>query len=190
VNAVLRQVPNMLSALRLAAAPVTAGLLLNEYFQAAFGVFALAGLSDALDGYLARRFDLRTRLGRYLDAIADKALMLAVFVALASLHIVPLWLTLMIIGRDVFILLGVGTAWFAGAPLVVEPLLIGKISTVLQVLYVGLHVAQLAFGWPPFPTAPFDSYVLAAVTMASALSYATVWWQAMRAMPKTRETQV
>src|SRR5258708_2306767 len=81
----LRHLPNLLTTLRLAAAPTTAGLLVAGHFNAAFGLFAVAGLSDAADGFLAKRFGLDSPLGRVLDPIADKALMLAAFVTLALL---------------------------------------------------------------------------------------------------------
>ena len=85
----LRHLPNLLTSLRLAAAPTTAGLLVAGHFNAAFGLFAVAGLSDAADGYLAKRFGLDSPLGRILDPTADKALMLAAFVTLAILDDVP-----------------------------------------------------------------------------------------------------
>src|SRR5882672_8667433 len=100
----LRHLPNLLTSLRLAAAPATAGLLVAGHFNAAFGLFAFAGLSDAADGFLAKRFNLASRLGRLLDPAADKALMLAGFVTLAVLDDVPAWLAVTVIARDLLIL--------------------------------------------------------------------------------------
>src|SRR5678815_5329906 len=93
----LRHLPNLLTSLRLAAAPTTAGLLVAGHFNAAFGLFAVAGLSDAADGFLAKRFGLDSPLGRVLDPTADKALMLAAFVTLAILDDVPVWLAALVI---------------------------------------------------------------------------------------------
>src|SRR5580700_229026 len=101
----LRHLPNLLTTLRLAAAPATAGLLVAGHFNAAFGIFAFAGLSDAADGYLAKRFGLTTRLGRFLDPAADKALMLALFVTLAVVGDVPGWLAIWTVARDGLIVL-------------------------------------------------------------------------------------
>src|SRR5258706_148067 len=106
----LRHLPNFLTALRLAAAPTTAGLLVAGHFNAAFGIFAAAGLSDAADGFLAKRFGLDSPLGRVLDPVADKALMLAAFVTLALLDDVPVWLAAIVIARDGLILLGLAIA--------------------------------------------------------------------------------
>jgi cardiolipin synthase (CMP-forming) len=183
-SAILRHLPNLLTALRLAAAPATAWLVAASHFAAAFGLFAFAGASDALDGFLAKRFGLATRLGRYLDPAADKALMLALFVTLAALRFVPGWLAAAIIGRDLLIVAGLGVALAARAPIAVGPLLIGKLSTALQVLYIGAHLGSLAFGYSLGAIVPADAYVLAAVAAASVVSYGVVWVRAMRAIRK------
>jgi cardiolipin synthase len=175
----LRHVPNFLTALRLAAAPTTAGLLAAGHFNAAFGMFAFAGLSDAADGYLAKRFGLTTRLGRFLDPAADKALMLALFVTLSILDDVPVWLAASIVGRDALIVFGLFIAFAARAPISVRPLFMGKLATALQVVYIAWHLAGLAFGFPS--VAPADAYVLAGVTFASVLVYGGVWLKVMRA---------
>ena len=174
----LRHIPNLLTGLRLAAAPATAGLLVAGHFNAAFGIFAFAGLSDAADGYLAKRFGLTTRLGRFLDPAADKALMLALFVTLAVVGDVPGWLTLWTVARDGLIVLGLAVAAALGAPIAIRPRFLGKLTTALQIVYIGWHLAALAFGIPVI--APADAYSLAAVTLASVLDYAGIWFVAMR----------
>ena len=181
MKAVLRHLPNMLTGLRLAAAPATAGLLALGHFNVAFGVFAAAGLSDAVDGYLAKRFGLTTRLGRILDPAADKALMLAAFVTLALKGDIPAWVAALVVGRDVGIVLGLLIAIVARAPIVVQPLLLGKLTTLVQVTYVGMHLASLAFGFSLRSLTPSDAYVVAVATCVSAAAYATVWANAMRA---------
>ena len=177
-----RHLPNLLTGLRLAAAPTTAGLLVAGHFNAAFGIFAFAGLSDAADGFLAKRFNLSTRLGRILDPAADKALMLAAFLTLAFLGDVPLWLAFLVIARDAAIIAGLLIAVGLRAPIAIQPLLIGKVCTVVQVVYIGLHLAALAFELPL--TIPIDAYVVAAVTLASLFAYGGVWLAAMRAVHK------
>ena len=138
VNALLRQVPNILSALRLFAAPVAAYLILHKIAVAALCVFVFAGLTDALDGFLAKQFALTSRFGAWLDPAADKLLMLASYVALTVVGAVPPWLTALVIGRDIAIVAGVGLARLLEAPLRITPLTIGKVSTVVQVLFVAL----------------------------------------------------
>lgn len=178
----LRHLPNFLTTLRLAAAPATAGLLVAGHFNAAFGIFAMAGLSDAADGFLAKRFGLDSQLGRVLDPIADKALMLAAFVTLALLDDVPVWAAAIVIGRDMLILLGLAIAVALRAPIGVKPILLGKLCTALQMFYVGSHLASLAFGFPLGAISPADAYVVGIVALASGFAYSAVWLKAMRAV--------
>jgi cardiolipin synthase len=179
----LRHLPNVLTGLRLAAAPATAGLLTTGHFEAALGIFAFAGMSDAADGYVAKRYGFTSRLGSYLDPAADKALMIAAFAALTILGAVPLWLTLIIVLREVLFVLAIGVAMASQAPLTVRPLLIGKLGTALQVLYVAMHLAALAFGFSLAAIEPGASLVLAGVILLSMLAYGLVWLRAMRAAP-------
>jgi cardiolipin synthase len=166
----------------LAAAPATAGLLAAGHFNVAFGIFAFAGLSDAADGYLAKRFGLSSALGRFLDPAADKALMLALFVTLAILDDVPVWLAISVIARDALIILGLAVAMAAHVPIPIRPLFVGKLATALQLIYLGMHLASLAFDFPLSGLAPADAYVLAGVTLASVAAYLDVWLRAMRAV--------
>ena len=181
MSALLRQAPNILSALRLVAAPIAAFLILHGVDVAALCVFVFAGLSDALDGFLAKRFALTSRFGAWLDPVADKLLMLASFVTLTMVGEVPLWLTALVIGRDVAIVVGVGLARLMEAPLRIAPLTIGKASTVVQVVYVALvllHLAaNLSLPRPEF----FGTLVVAVFTLLSFFSYAYVWLQAVAA---------
>lgn len=175
----LRHLPNLLTALRLCAAPATALLILNGRDAAALAVFAFAGLSDALDGYLARRLASDSRFGVLLDPAADKLLMLASFVTLTMVGAVPLWLTALVIARDLAIVGGVGLAWLLGLPLAVEPLNIGKISTVVQVGFVGIVLLLRALGLDA-PVAVLGGAIAAgAVTVASWLAYGQIWFRAL-----------
>jgi cardiolipin synthase len=180
VSGLARHLPNILTSLRLIAAPATAALLAVGDYGIAFGVFAAAGLSDALDGFLAKRFGFSTRFGRILDPIADKALMFAAFVMLGILGEAPLWLVVLVIGRDALIALGLFVGVAAQAPVRVQPLMLGKLSAALQVLYVAVHLAALAFGFPLGAITPYDAFFLATVALASTLDYIGIWLKAMR----------
>jgi cardiolipin synthase len=181
MNALLRQVPNILSALRLVAAPFTAFLIAQRSDAAALGVFGVAGLSDALDGFLAKRFSLTSRFGAWLDPAADKLLMLASFVTLTVIGVVPIWLTVLVIGRDAAIVLGVVAAKAIEAPLQIAPLIVGKASTVAQVAYIGLVLLLLAMNLE-IPGLTFAGAVAVAFfTLWSFLAYAIVWLQAVAA---------
>ncbi|HEY1838039.1 MAG: CDP-alcohol phosphatidyltransferase family protein [Rhizomicrobium sp.] len=184
MNPLLRNVPNLLTALRLASAPMLAALLVHGNYRWALVMFAFAGLSDAADGWLAKRYHLMTRVGRYLDPAADKVLMLASFLALTAMHATPIWLTAIVIGRDVVIVGAILLARYLYLPLRVAPLYIGKFSTAVQVGYVALMLFVLAFGfeWPRF--AATAAFLTAVFTVVSGLSYAQVWIKA--AMAKGR----
>jgi cardiolipin synthase len=178
----LRHLPNLLTTLRLAAAPATAGLLIGGHFSAALGLFTFAGISDAADGFLAKRFGLSTPLGRFLDPLADKALMVAVFVTLATLDDVPVWLAATVIIRDLLIVSGLAVALAVRAPISIKPVMAGKICTGTQVFYIGLHLASLAFGFSITWLSPIDAYITAAVSFASVIAYCSVWLNAMQSI--------
>src|SRR5262249_61635700 len=98
--------PNLISLARLLAVPLTIWLILQDRYGAAFWVFAVAGASDALDGFIAKQFGLRTVLGGFLDPLADKALLMSVYVALGYPGQVDTWLVILIVSRDVLIIGG------------------------------------------------------------------------------------
>ena len=99
--------PNLITIGRLLVVPLIVWLAIREQFLAAFAVFVLAGISDAIDGFLARQLDLHSDLGAYLDPIADKALLVSVYVALSALGEIPLWVTIAVVSRDILIVGGV-----------------------------------------------------------------------------------
>jgi cardiolipin synthase len=184
VNGMLRHLPNLLTWLRLAAAPALAFLLVSGADRMALGVFAFAGLSDAADGFLAKRFGFATRFGRFLDPAADKILMLAAFVTLTVLKVTPVWLTLLVIARDLAILGGIGLARTLALPIRVEPLFVGKLSTAMQIIYVALALLLLTLElqWPRMLNAA--AVATAAITMLSWLAYAGVGAQALYRRPR------
>lgn len=175
----LKHLPNLLTALRLAAAPMFAILLVNGADRAALGVFAFAGLSDAADGFLAKRFGLATHFGRLLDPAADKLLMLASFLALTALKIAPLWLTFLVIARDGAIVGGILLARMFAVPIRVEPLAIGKACTAMQIAYIALAMLLLTFGLRWQETEMFAADATAFLTAASWIAYAGVGLRAV-----------
>lgn len=177
----IRQLPNTITALRLLCAPVLAACLLYGRETYAFVVFAFAGLTDLADGFLAKRFGLITRVGKYLDPAADKFLMLAAFLSLAAIARTPLWLMLLVIGRDVAIVSAIFLARMMGLPLRVEPLPIGKLCTAVQVIYVALVLLFLALHLDRPDILQMAAYVTAGFTIASWLAYTGLWLKALAA---------
>ncbi|MBV9062478.1 MAG: CDP-alcohol phosphatidyltransferase family protein [Alphaproteobacteria bacterium] len=181
----MRQIPNTLTALRLLAAPVLAAFLLYGYQMYAFVVFAFAGFTDLADGFLAKKFDLTTQVGRYLDPAADKLLMLAAFLALAATHQAPLWLMIVVIGRDAAIVVAIFAARLLDLPLRIEPLPIGKLCTAVQVAYVALILLLMALRIEAPRSAEGAALITAAITVASWLAYGDLWLKAFAARYRT-----
>ncbi len=185
MNRLLRHLPNTLTGARFLAAPATAYLLLHGVFNWALVVFVLAGLSDAVDGYLAKRLAPGSTFGVYLDPAADKLLMLMSLISLTKLDITPLWLTLIVIARDVAILAGIAVARSLSLPIRIAPLPIGKASTAIQVGYVGLVLFLLAFGIGADRLRTTAGLAAAVITLASAFAYANVWLRAFALRRRT-----
>ncbi len=131
-----KDIPNLLSIARILLSLPVAWLLLNERFSEALLLFFIAGVSDGLDGYLAKRFDWRSRLGSILDPLADKTLLVTSFLCLVWVGLIPFWLLALVVGRDLVIVLG-GLAfhWLIGR-YDMEPTWVSKLNTVLQITLV------------------------------------------------------
>jgi cardiolipin synthase (CMP-forming) len=141
----IRHLPNLLSALRLLAAPFAAWLILNSHDTAALLMFAAAGLSDGLDGFIARHWHVTSGFGAWLDPAADKLLMLLCFTALFAVGATPLWLVGLVVVRDG----AIGAGWLLikglGLPIVTTTLFMGKVSTMVQIFYILGVLLLLAF---------------------------------------------
>lgn len=163
-------VPNVITAIRIILAPIFIIFLINDQFLVGLVVFLLCAISDGLDGMLARLLKQKSRLGSYLDPLADKFLLVAAFVTLSVRGFLPPWLTVTVITRDIFIMLGVFLLFLNKLDLTINPSIISKITTCLQFVTV---VAVLTKGYSPLgPEAyPYIFYITAIFTIASGLHY-------------------
>ena len=175
----LKHLPNMLSALRLLVAPLAAWVLWNGHDTAALAMFACAGLSDLLDGVIARRWGVTSRFGAWLDPAADKLLMILCFVVLLHLGEAPLWLVLLVLARDLAIALGATIAWALALPLRIAPLIVGKATTAVQVGYVGACLLLLALGLEAPRLMLAGAYTVAVFTLLSAFAYGHIFLRAL-----------
>jgi cardiolipin synthase len=131
-------IPNSLSLLRVfLVAPFLIAVLYHHY-ALALTLFVAAGISDFLDGYLARRLNQKSLLGSYLDPLGDKLLCAVAYIALASQGLLPAWLAVLVVAKDLYTILGAGIIYSAGRSLVADPSLWGKSSTLLQIVTIGL----------------------------------------------------
>jgi cardiolipin synthase len=129
-------IPNFVTLLRIILVPVIVILLIQGSFFKALIVFIVAGLSDALDGFIARVLHQQTALGAYLDPIADKALLASTFVTLSVLHVIPGWLAVIVISRDFIILLGISVLSIMSISVEIRPAFVSKITTAVQLTTV------------------------------------------------------
>jgi cardiolipin synthase len=174
-GAPLRWLPNALSLARLVLVPLAVWQILDLRYDRAFVIFALAGLSDALDGFLARRLDARTTLGAVLDPIADKALLISVYVTLGHAELLPVWLVILVVFRDFLIILGVLLFHLAGQRMIVAPLQVSRINTVAQVACAGWVMAATGFGIMPEPLTTILIVLVTLTTLSSGAAYILVW---------------
>ncbi len=136
-------IPNILTLLRILLTPLFVIFLLKHLYFFALIVFTLAGISDGLDGFIARYFNQRTTLGAYLDPIADKILLTAAYASLAILNIIPPWLTVIVISRDVLIAIGMFIFTMTNIRVEIKPSIVSKCTTAAQLLTVFLALLQM-----------------------------------------------
>src|SRR5580658_3299041 len=177
----MRHLPNLICLIRIALVwPIVSAMRSGAYLPA-LALFIAAAVSDGLDGYLAKRFGWTSELGKVLDPLADKLLLVTVFVWGAWLELAPWWLTAAVVARDVMIGLGALTyrLWFG--PLHGRPTLISKINTAAQLLYVMLVLLSAAAGVPPREVLDAGALLTLAATVISAWHYLNAftrraWW--------------
>lgn len=171
----LRDLPNIISFLRLLAVMPVVLLLLEGEFGWALLLFAIAGLSDGLDGFLAKHYHWQSQLGGILDPLADKTLLVACFLVLGALKLIPIWLVVAAISRDLVIVGGATLYHFRVEELEAAPILVSKLNTVLQ---IGLVVAVIANAGPlPLPAGllAFLTWICLVTVIISGIQYVWTW---------------
>jgi cardiolipin synthase len=168
-------IPNTLTLGRILLVPLLVWLIIDQEMLAAFLVFLLAGLSDAADGYLAKRFGWHTELGAYLDPIADKALLVTIYVALGLSGDLPVWLVIAVVSRDILIVGAVMLAWMMSRPITVKPLLVSKVNTCLQIALAGVVLGELGLGLGLDNLVWLLIWMTGAFTIISAGAYFWAW---------------
>lgn len=165
--------PNSITLFRVLLIPFFIDLMIYGYYRAALAVFLVAGVTDALDGLIARLTKTKTELGAFLDPMADKLLIMSAFVTLALLGKLPVWLVIIVVSRDVILVLGSLIIYFMGHGITVQPSLIGKTTTFFQLVVVSLTLVLINFGTEPGvrPVVTWTMWTTAAVTIASGVQY-------------------
>jgi cardiolipin synthase len=184
-----RTAPNLLTLMRICLAPFLVAAILERHFALSFGLFVAAGLTDALDGLLARYLKQRSMLGEYLDPVADKLLLSTLFLVLTHMGLIPMRVTVLVFGRDVGILVVAAILYAATGRRDFGPSLIGKANTLVQVAAVAAVLLQAmlldhyaSVRW----VAVFEAWALyatMALTVASGLQYAWIAARRVGAQP-------
>jgi cardiolipin synthase (CMP-forming) len=162
-------IPNLLTILRVLLVPIFIIYIINDRAMGSLIIFLIASISDALDGFIARIFHQKSDLGAHLDPLADKILLISAYITLAVLKMIPPWLAILIISRDVIILLGVLVLYINRRPVKVHPSLLSKSTTCLQ---IGTILMILSSGYISIePIKIYAFWFTAGVTIASGLQY-------------------
>ncbi len=172
-----RDIPNALCVLRIFLVAPVVWLLLAGEFTWVLLVFFVAGFTDGLDGFLAKRFDWRSRLGGVLDPLADKLLLVSSFVTLGYIGLAPVWLLLVVVTRDIIIVSGATAYRLLIGEFEASPTRVSKANSALQLLYVLAAVADAAYGLPGRPVVELVGYGVLATTVVSGIDYIVTWGQ-------------
>ena len=171
VEAGLFTLPNLITFARLCAVPAAVWLILQHRLDIAFLVFVGAGISDAVDGWIARAWNARSALGALLDPVADKALLVSVYVTLAAINVLPDWLAILVVFRDLLIVGGVVGLWMLGIRAQIRPLLISKANTAAQIALAALALLLKGFDLAAPDLLDAMIWLVAFTTFASGVAY-------------------
>ncbi len=172
-------IPNLITILRFLLVPMVIYAILADNMLLAFIGFVAAGVSDGIDGWLARWLDQRSELGAYLDPVADKLLLTSVFIALGLMQIIPLWLMVIVVSRDLLIVGGVLIAAVMAHPIAMKPLYVSKANTAAQIVLAAMALGGAAFDLDLAAANWVLVVIVAALTVASTAAYLVVWFNHM-----------
>jgi cardiolipin synthase (CMP-forming) len=174
-------IPNLITLARILLVPVVVWAITSGAMKTAFLLFLAAGVSDAVDGFLAKRFGMQTELGAYLDPLADKAMIVSIYVALGFVNVIPRWLVILVVSRDIMIVSAVMLSWLVGRPVAIKALAISKANTVAQIVLALLALASQAFAFDAEPILTFTMALVTVLTLLSIAFYLAAWVRHMNA---------
>ena len=168
-------IPNVITLGRIMLVPIIVWAIVSSQMEAAFAFFLIAGISDAVDGFLAKRFNMTSELGALLDPLADKALLVSIYMALGIWGAIPRWIVILVVSRDFMIVAAVMVSWLFDKPVAMKPSMWSKLNTVAQVALAALVLASLGFNFSP---KPYDLILMGLVTIftLSSVSLYLVEW--------------
>ena len=168
-------IPNLITLGRILLVPVVVWAIASGTMWIAFLLFLAAGVSDAVDGFLAKRFGMTTVLGAYLDPLADKALIVSIYLTLGINSFIPRWLVILVVSRDILIVGGIMLSWVVGSPLKIKPLLVSKLNTLAQILFACVVLGSLGYEIQVDTLKTALMGFVAALTLLSVAAYLAEW---------------
>ncbi|MCC7016660.1 MAG: CDP-alcohol phosphatidyltransferase family protein [Rhodospirillales bacterium] len=175
-------IPNLITLARILLVPVVVWAIVGGHMLLAFALFLAAGISDAVDGFLAKRFGMQSELGRYLDPLADKVLIVSIYVSLGASGSIPGWLVILVVSRDLMIVGAIMLAWLVDKPIPVKPLTVSKINTAAQIVFAGLVLAMLGLGFKAGWLLTAAMATVTVLTLISVAAYLREWIRHMGAV--------
>jgi cardiolipin synthase (CMP-forming) len=172
-------IPNLITIMRLVLVPVVVVMIGQERWDLAFAIFLVAGVSDAVDGFIARRFDLRSEFGAYIDPLADKALLVSIYVSLAVAGVLPGWIAILVVSRDIMIFAAILVSRLMDRPMEIRPLLVSKLNTAAQIAFAALVLGMLTVGSGHGAVIWWSMSGVAFLTVVSGLAYLGRWLRHM-----------
>jgi cardiolipin synthase (CMP-forming) len=172
-------IPNLISLARIILVPIVVWAITSGEMLVAFALFLAAGISDSVDGFLAKRFHMTSELGAYLDPLADKALIVSIYVALGIAGALAIPLVILVVSRDIMIISGFMLSWLVGKPMPIRPLPVSKANTVAQILLATLVLAEHGFGFDAKLIVTVVAGLVAVLTLLSIAFYLAEWLRHM-----------
>ena len=173
-------IPNFITVSRIFLVPLVVWLIISGQMAAAFWVFLLAGISDGVDGFIAKRFNQETLLGAYLDPLADKALLVSIYVTLGWQAHIPLGLVIMVVSRDILIVSAVILSWMLDRGVPMRPLFVSKANTTGQIVLAALVLLDVGFGLDLSVSREVAVFAVGVLTVTSAAFYLVGWLEHMQ----------
>ena len=174
-------IPNLITIARLIMVPIVIVMIMQQRWAAAFILFVVAGVSDAVDGFIARQFNMKSEFGAYIDPLADKSLLVSIYVSLAVVGAIPSWLAIVVVSRDAMIVSAVLLSWVMSRPVEIKPIMVSKLNTVAQIGFAALALAANAYGVELAGLEDIAMLAVATLTVASAGAYLGGWLRHMAA---------
>ena len=160
---------------RILLVPIVVWAIASGRLQIAFLLFLAAAISDAVDGFLAKRFGMKTELGAYLDPLADKVLIVSIYATLGITGVIPLWIVILVVSRDFMIVGAIILSWLVGMPVAIKPHVVSKLNTAAQIAYACLVLASHGFEWRAEPLLTLVMALVAVLTLLSVIFYVAEW---------------